>query len=450
MDETGARDLRGAVGARLRGFVAEAGRRFGWGLADQVFSSLTNFALTVLVARSVGTAAFGVFGIAFTIYLAAMGITRAALTSPVSIRYSTRSEEEWRHATRSATGSALVAGAGIGLICAVAGSILGGLLRETLVVLGIFLPALMLQDSWRFAFFAQGRGFQAFMNDLVWAICLLPLLIPLSLSGSGGVGWFIAAWGGAAAIAAMFGAYQARLIPKPRAALSWWRSHRDLSDWFVREFVAIRGSIQIAIFAVAAILGVEAVGAIRGSAVLFGPLNIITGGLGIVAVPEGARMLVSSPSRLRKTMLLLSGSVATIALAWGAALFLIPSSIGVQVLGETWHAARRLILPLALATAFGGAAVGFTSGLRSLAAAKATFRARLLVTALLLVGVFGGALIGRSALGVVWGDAISNGLALFIWWHSFHAALREHQTLEQGRSDDDERDAHPIQEPDDG
>lgn len=424
-------DLQRALGARLKGFVAEAGRRFGWGLADQVFSSLTNFALTVLVARSVGATEFGVFGIAFTIYVAAMGMARAAITSPVSIRYSTRSEPEWQHATRSATGSALVAGAGMGLACALAGLVLGGLLREALVAVGIFLPALLLQDSWRFVFFARGSGFQAFVNDLVWAIGLLPLLISLSLSGSDRLGWFIAAWGGASAIAGVFGAYQARLIPRPLAALSWWRSHRDLSDWFVREFITIRGSTQIAIFGIAAILGVEAVGALRGGAVLFGPLHIITGGLGIVAVPEGARMLVVSPSRLRKTMLLLSGSVATIAIAWGAILFLIPSSIGTELLGETWHAARKLILPLSMGAALGGAAVGFMSGLRSLGAAKRTFRARLLVTALLLAGVFGGALIGRSALGVVWGDAIANGLAVFIWWHYFHAALRGHETHEK-------------------
>src|SRR6266511_2221444 len=88
-------DLRGEPGGLFTGFVAEAGRKFSWGLADQVFSSLTNFALTFLVARSVGADEFGDFAIAFTIYLTAMGVTRAAITSPLSIRYSTRPESEW-------------------------------------------------------------------------------------------------------------------------------------------------------------------------------------------------------------------------------------------------------------------------------------------------------------------------------------------------------------------
>ena len=104
----------------------------------------------------------------------------------------------------------------------------------------------------------------------------------------------------------------------------------------------------------------------------------------------------------------------------------LPDSIGTTLLGETWLAARQLLLPLALATALGGAALGFTSGLRSLAASKTIFRARLFVTGLLLAGVFAGALIGRSARGVAWGDAIANALALLVWWWVFHVAMREH------------------------
>ena len=115
----------------------------------------------------------------------------------------------------------------------------------------------------------------------------------------------------------------------------------------------------------------------------------------------------------------------------------LPDSIGEKLLGETWLAASQLLLPLALGTALGCAALGFTSGLRSLAAAKTIFRARLFVTALLLAGVFAGALIGRSAEGVAWGDAIANALALFVWWWFFRAAMKEHEahrksTVQQG------------------
>ena len=437
MEGADGRNRQRSLGSRVSRFVAGFATRFGWGVADQSLSSLTNFALTVLVARSLGVTEFGYFAITLTIYLTALGLSRAAITSPLTIRFSTRPKREWQDAVRSATGSVLVLATFMGIACVVTGAFVGDPFRGALVALGICLPGLLLQDSWRFAFFASGQKSQAFVNDLVWAIALLVLLIAVSLSTFDGVGWFIAAWGGGAAIAGAFGAYQARLIPQPRAALSWWRNHRDLSDWFVHEFIAMGGSFQIAAFAIAAILGVHAVGALRGGALLFGATNILVMGLGLVAVPEGVRLLSASASGFHRSMLSLSGIVGAIALLWGGVLMLLPDSIGEKLLGETWLAASQLLLPLALGTALGCAALGFTSGLRSLAAAKTIFRARLFVTALLLAGVFAGALIGRSAEGVAWGDAIANALALFVWWWFFRAAMKEHEahrksTVQQG------------------
>ena len=38
------------------------------------------------------------------------------------------------------------------------------------LALGVGLPGLMLQDSYRFAFFAAGKGGLAFVNDTVWGV----------------------------------------------------------------------------------------------------------------------------------------------------------------------------------------------------------------------------------------------------------------------------------------
>ena len=53
----------------------------------------------------------------------------------------------------------------------------------------------MLQDSWRYSFFALGRGSQAFLNDPVWAVALLPALVLLRATGHANVFWFVFAWG---------------------------------------------------------------------------------------------------------------------------------------------------------------------------------------------------------------------------------------------------------------
>jgi O-antigen/teichoic acid export membrane protein len=408
--------------------------RFGWGLADQIFSSLTNFALTFLIARSVDAQGFGVFAVAFTVYLTALGLSRAAITSPLSIRYSTR-PEAWHDATSATAGAALLLGAGLGGLCILVGSLLGGGLRSPLVALGILLPALLLQDSWRFAFFALAKGFHAFWNDVVWAATLLPVMAVLSAAGANEPTPFIVAWGGTAVVASAVGAVQARVVPQISRAIGWWKQHRELSDWFVGEFAATRGAVQVGNFWIAAFLGLGAVGALRAGNVLMGPAHTVFMGLVLVAVPEGARLLASAPSRLQRMMLLLSGSLTLLALAWGAVLLLLPDAVGTEFLGKTWEPTQAIILPLSLTVALAAPAVGLTSGLRALAAGRETFRARVYVTALGLGGVFAGALIGRSAAGVAWGNAISNGLALFVWWKAFRGALAGYEADAASRED---------------
>ena len=88
MERADSRNGQRSLGARIYRFIAGFATRFGWGVADQTLSSLTNFALTVLVARSLGVTEFGYFAIVLTIYLTSMGLSRAAITSPLSIRFS--------------------------------------------------------------------------------------------------------------------------------------------------------------------------------------------------------------------------------------------------------------------------------------------------------------------------------------------------------------------------
>ena len=133
-------------------------RRLGWGLADQALSSLTNFALAILVARTVSTSALGAFGLAFTTYTITLGATRALCSEPLTVRHSATGEREWREGASAATGVALVLGAIAGVLCVGASFLFDGTLRPSLIVLGISMPGLIVQDTWRSAFFCHLRG----------------------------------------------------------------------------------------------------------------------------------------------------------------------------------------------------------------------------------------------------------------------------------------------------
>jgi hypothetical protein len=53
---------RGAVFGWLR---SHALRRLSWGVADQVVSSLTNFAVSIYVVHTLGAVQFGAFSLAY-------------------------------------------------------------------------------------------------------------------------------------------------------------------------------------------------------------------------------------------------------------------------------------------------------------------------------------------------------------------------------------------------
>src|SRR6476469_5533852 len=55
-------------------------------LADQFVSSASNFALGVVIARVGGANALGAFGVAFVVWLAVLGINRAVVTEPMTVR----------------------------------------------------------------------------------------------------------------------------------------------------------------------------------------------------------------------------------------------------------------------------------------------------------------------------------------------------------------------------
>src|SRR5512132_2072207 len=183
----------------------QAAQKLGWGVADQAVSSLTNLAVAIHVARSLGTSELGAFSIAFATYQVALNASRGLATDPLVVRYSGVEDPSWRWAVARSTGMAITVGVIIGVCCGVAGLLLSGSTGAALVALGVTLPGLLLQDSWRFAFFSVGRGGQALANDLVWAISLVLILTTMIAPAPRSVSWSILAWGGSATLAAVVG-----------------------------------------------------------------------------------------------------------------------------------------------------------------------------------------------------------------------------------------------------
>ncbi|CAL9672866.1 MULTISPECIES: hypothetical protein [unclassified Streptomyces] len=406
------------AGPARRGVVG----RLSWGLADQAASSLSNFVVGIYVARSLGLTAFGVFSLAWVTYGVVLNVSRGLATDPLVVRFSGVPESSWRGAVARASGAALLVGASIGLVSLIAGLGIGGQVGAAFAALGVVLPGLLLQDAWRYSFFAAGVGRKAFVNDVVWALALVPAMVVAAYVGS--VTAFLLAWGGSAAVAAVYGCFQSGIRPRPTGAREWHRDHRDLGYRYLVENVGVSGAGQIRAYGLGAIVGVGAVGVIRGAELLLGPFLAVLMGLSLVTVAESARVLRQAPERLGKFCFLLGAGQTVAATLWGAALLLVPDGLGELVLGDVWSASSQLIVPVTLSVAGAGLGTGAAAGLRALAAARRSLRCQLFASACYVAGGLGGAVAGGT-VGSAWGAAAASVCGSAVWWLQLRAALRE-------------------------
>jgi hypothetical protein len=194
--------------------------------------------------------------------------------------------------------------------------------------------------------------------------------------------------------------------------------------------VTISGAYQLKMYGLGAFAGIAAVGTVRGAEMMLGPFFIVLSGIGLVAVPEAARMLRRSLHALRMFCLLLGSAQALAALAWGLALVLIlPHAWGHAVLGEVWDATEPLLLPATLSVMFASFYTGASAGLRALGVARRSLRAQLWASAAYLIGGVGGGIL-NGALGSAWGAAGATFVGAIVWWWYLGIGIHErrHET----------------------
>jgi O-antigen/teichoic acid export membrane protein len=413
--------------ARIRGRAGRLAGRAGWALLDQGISSFTNFALGILIARSVSADEFGAFSLAFATYVVIVNLARAIGTQPLVIRYSGVDPADWRRGAGAAMGTMLATGIVIGLLCVVGGLLAGGAAGIAFVALGIALPALLVQDGWRFVFFAGGRDRDAVITDFVWAVALIALLVVATRIAPGSPG-AILGWGVSAVIGGIVGAWRAGVVPRVGSTRAWLHEHNDLVGRFSAEVLIGLGANQATIYVVGLTAGLAQAGSLRAAQILLGPMHVVLQAAHLIAVPEGVRIRLRRPQRFRLAIGGLSVGLASVIGLWVLVLALLPVNVGQALLGDSWAEAQVVLIPLGLALIAQGISGGALVGLRVLADAKSSLRARIIDSVSSFILGVGGALLG-GAVGAAWGVAAGEWVSAVIFVAFFLRSERLHRGI---------------------
>jgi len=414
---------------RLRGIAM----RLSWGLADQGASSLTNFAMTIYAAHALTSVEFGAFSLAYVTYAFALTASRGLATDPLVVRFSHSERPAWARAVAGSSATAGTAGLVSGAAILAVVMLLSSPARDAFLALGLVLPGLLLQDSWRYAFFAVGCSNLAFLNDSIWALAMVPGLLYLRHSGHVSAFSFILVWGIAGAIAACAGPLQSRVLPRPTRVWGWLLQHRDLGLRYLAENSANSGASQLRSYGLALMVNVMAVGYVQAATTLAGPFLVVFMGLSLVTVPEAVRVLHRSPRHLPLFCLLFGAGLAVGALAWGGVLLIaLPRGLGSWLLPHSWHEVYGLILPLTISVMGACFIQGATAGLHALGLAKRSLRAMLFSSAVYLGCGLGGAA-WDGAVGTMIGAGVATWTGAGLWWWQLRAGLRDAGILAAGR-----------------
>jgi hypothetical protein len=406
-------------------------------MADQAASSLSNFALGIFVARQTTADAFGAFSIAFVTYLFVLNLGRAVVAQPLLIRHSGGTTRTWRDGVETAIGVAALLGVAAGAVCFAIGLLFRGQVGPAFAGLALAMPGLLVQDAWRFAFFAARRERAALVNDLIWVGGLVVTFACLAVTNTTSVFAIVVAWGAAAAVAAIGGIVQSKVMPRIVHSAIWFRTHSDLIPRFSVEVVVRMGASQISYYALGLISGLAAVGAIRAGDLLLGPFNILFQGIHLIALPEARRQLDRSTAALRRWCRILAIAIGAAGLAYGLICVTLPTAVGEALLGQSGEPAQAVLVPLIVALIGLVSGAGAGVGLRALEAADRTLRAAFVGSVVTIVGAIAGAIVG-DAPGAAWGFALGAWAGALAHWLEFRAALMEEPQPRVGPDDSGE------------
>lgn len=419
---------------------AQVNRRRALVVSDQGISSLSNVVVTIFVARSLSAVGFGAFGVAIVAFMLVQGVSRALVGETLLSRYSSVDTETRGSLVPDMLAAAVaISAVGVAVVTVVAVAA-GGEAGRALLALGIVLPLVTVQDTWRYIFIID-RPAAAVAVDAVWLVAVCAVLS--AAPSDAGAAWFVIAWGATAGIGAIAGGLLGRgdlAVPHP---LRWLRSNRDMGSRFLGEYVTGQAVGQVVLVGVGAIAGLSVIGAVRAAQVFYGPINTVHQGIYLALVPEGARS--TGEVHLRRLMFRATLLLAGVAGGWMWLGLLLPDSWGTTLFGETWPEAGGLLLPIGLAMIAGSAATGAFAGVRALGDARESLRARLRTVGPQLVLPLVGAAFGAGH-GYAFGFGLGHAASAVIWWAAFGNALASSRKAASDRAGADPRALGPVVE----
>lgn len=396
--------------------TASASRVLILTVVDQGASSISNFALALLVAHYSGAHELGVFSILSITYILTQGLARS-ISSDCLLTRSETDDEVMARFERGGYLMALVVATTIAVGLAIVGLGIGGDFQAPFVVLAVSFPFMAAQDFARFIGISRHDPAYALRLDVAWIIVFVAAYVVVKHSNHVSLPWLFATWTGAGGLVGIWTLRAHLSISRPRELLQFWmKSERAVGVRFAGQFMLTSSWAYTVFYLLAFVVSLDAVGVVRLAQLAIGPLTVASAGVQSAMIPIAAKRFVVDRRDALRFLLIAGGVTAVATAAWSLGAFSLPVHVGTKLFGPSWPGARKVVLYIGLGFVLGGFSGASNAGLRALRAANANLKLAAAMVPFTFIPGLGLAAVD-GARGFAVGVAISFGTYAIAGWY---------------------------------
>jgi O-antigen/teichoic acid export membrane protein len=395
-------------------------------VVDQGASSISNFALAVLVAHGSHAEALGVFAVLTVTYVIAQGVVRS-VSSDCLLTRSELDDRVMDRFERSGYLAAVIGAVTLSALIAVVGAFLPHDFAVPILVFAACFPFIAMQDFSRFIGISRHQPGYAIWLDSAWVVLFLAGAVPLEVLGRASVDWLWATWTISGGLVGVYTLARHFSTSDRRALLRFWiESERAVGIRFAGNYLLTATWIYFIYYPLLLVISVPSVGLIKLAQLVLGPITVLAAGLQSAVVSIVAKRFQESARRALWFCFFAGTAIAVSTALWTVAIYLLPVHDVARVFGPTWGSARTVYLAIGLAFVFGSYSGIAVAGLRAIRSARANLRLGLVMVPLSFLPQIGGAALW-GAKGFAVGMAVSFGLyAVGGWYMLIREARRFH------------------------
>jgi succinoglycan biosynthesis transport protein ExoP len=383
-------------------------------IVDQGASSVSNFALAILVAHYSDASAIGVFAILTTTYVIAQGVVRS-LTSDCLLTRSETDDTVMAVFERGGYLAALVVSVVLGLFVLVVSGFLSSEFTIPLVIFAVAFPFMALQDFSRFIGISRNDPAYAVRLDVAWLVLFLLAYGVLRSEDLVSLPWLFGAWCGAGALVGLT-TMRSHVVRHGRRLLAAWvESERGVGVRFAGQFMLVTSWSYFIVYLLVLVITLSAIGHFKLAQLSIGPITVMAAGLQAALISLGARRFQVNKHKATHFFLFAGLGTAFVTLLWTALIYFAPVHIMTSLLGPSWPQARVLVPYVGLGFALSSFSGAATSGLRAVRAAKENLRLALIMVPFLFIPCMGGAVLW-GARGAAIGLCVAYSVYSILGW----------------------------------